>query len=83
MSDMNLPAAVGATPSKNLPDDVKAVQSLLLKVTPPLAVRPGISGILDQATLRAISEFQRRFMDFPDGRVEPDKRTLWHAVAFE
>ncbi len=78
MNTISLKAPVGAPPSKNLPDDVKAVQALLLKVSPPLAARPVVNGVVDHATARAISEFQRRFMNTPDGRVDPDKRTLWH-----
>lgn len=78
MNTISLKAPVGAPPSKNLPDDVKAVQALLLKVSPPLAARPVVNGVVDHATARAISEFQRRFMNTPDGRVDLDKRTLWH-----
>jgi hypothetical protein len=57
---------------------VKAVQVLLSKVTPPLSTRLAANGIMDHLTLRAIREFQSRFMSFPDQRVDTDNRTLWH-----
>jgi hypothetical protein len=37
-----------------------------------------VTGSVDDVTIRAIREFQTRFMAKPDGRVDPDGRTLWH-----
>jgi hypothetical protein len=71
-------AAVGAPPATNRPDDVRVVQDLLSRVEPALTSRPPVTGNLDQVTLDAIREFQRRFMDRPDGRVDPNGRTLMH-----
>jgi hypothetical protein len=78
VSTISLKGAVGASPAQNFPDDVKAVQALLSKVTPPLSTRVTVNGIPDQATMKAIREFQSRFMRFPDQRVDTDNRTLWH-----
>jgi hypothetical protein len=72
-------ASVG-TGGDNRPDDVKAVQTLLnlniarLAPLPPLDV----DGECDAATVQAITEFQRKVLGAaqPDGRVDPDGRTL-------
>lgn len=64
----------------NRSGDVKTVQGLLNqnigKLVPFLPLPT--SGICDQATVRLIEEFQRRAMSipFPDGRVDPNGRTL-------
>lgn len=77
MAEETIQAAVGAGGS-NRPDDVKTVQRLLGKVTPPLTNRPAETGTADAKTLAAIREFQLRFTGSPDSRVDPDGRTLWH-----
>jgi hypothetical protein len=64
----------------NRPGDVKIIQTLLnlniarLAPLPPLTV----SGECDPATVAAITDFQRKIMgaNQPDGRVDPDGRTL-------
>ncbi len=78
MNTIALKGAVGAPPAQNFPDDVKAVQVLLSKVTPPLSTHVAVNGTMDQATVKAIREFQSRFMSYPDQRVDTDNRTLWH-----
>lgn len=78
MAELTISAAVGAPPAVNREADVRTVQNLLQRVTPPLAARVSVTGVIDQITLRAIREFQQRFMSNPDGRVDPDGRTLWH-----
>jgi Putative peptidoglycan binding domain len=78
MAEVPISGPVGAPPAKNVPADVRTVQTLLANVKPPLAVRVTISGGIDAVTIQAIREFQRRFMSFPDGRVDPDGRTIWH-----
>src|SRR4051812_37323605 len=78
MAEVPISGTVGVVPSKNLPDDVRTVQTLLGKVTPPLAARVTVNGKADPTTIQAIREFQRRFMSAPDGRVDPDGRTIWH-----
>jgi hypothetical protein len=78
MAETPIKNAVGAPPAKNDPDDVRTVQTLLGKVKPPLSVTVSVTGTADKATLSAIREFQKRFMSFPDGRVDPDGRTIWH-----
>jgi hypothetical protein len=78
MAEVPISGPVGAPPAKNLPADVSTVQTLLANVKPPLAARVTISGGIDAVTIQAIREFQRRFMSFPDGRVDPDGRTIWH-----
>src|SRR5689334_16473990 len=78
MSELSLSASVGAPPAPNKPDDVRTVQGLLQKITPPLAMKVAVTGKADLATLQAIREFQKRFFDHPDGRVDPDGRTLMH-----
>jgi hypothetical protein len=78
MAELAISAGVGAPPSPNRVADVRIVQGLLLNVAPPLVVRANVTGQADPATLNAIVEFQRRFMQQPDGRVEPDGRTLLH-----
>jgi len=58
----------------NLRADTRNVQRLLNAVFPatPLSV-DGVSG---PRTIRRIERFQKRFMKRPDGRVDPDSRTL-------
>jgi hypothetical protein len=78
VAETPISAAVGPHPSPNRPKDVKFVQTLLGKVTPPLSIRVNVTGTMDNKTLSAIREFQSRFMKSPDLRVDPDGRTLWH-----
>jgi hypothetical protein len=78
MADASITAAVGAHPAPNSPADVKIVQNLLGKVTPPLTMRVEETGTADTHTLHAIREFQSRFMSKPDSRVDPGGRTIWH-----
>ena len=78
MPEIPIKSAVGAPPAKNDPDDVRIVQTLLGKVKPPLSKTVAVTGKMDPATLAAIREFQKRFMSFPDSRVDPDGRTIWH-----
>ena len=78
MAELAITAAVGAPPAPNRAADVKIVQNLLTTVTPPLTARADSTGSMDSKTLSAIKEFQSRFMKKPDGRVDPDGRTLWH-----
>ncbi|HEX8199220.1 MAG TPA: peptidoglycan-binding protein [Isosphaeraceae bacterium] len=58
----------------NDPEDVGKVQSLLnaAGANPPLAVDRKVG----PKTLRAINEFQAKFLREPDGRVDPGGRTL-------
>lgn len=78
MASLSITAPVGAPPARNARADVMAVQRLLAKVTPALSMRIDENGLADGKTLRAIREFQSRFMSVPDSRVDPDGRTLWH-----
>jgi hypothetical protein len=78
MAAITLSGAVGAPPATNATDDVRKVQTLLNAVQPPLSKPVTVTGSIDQATITAIREFQRRFMSNPDGRVDPDNRTLLH-----
>ena len=78
MAELTITAAVGATPAANNSADVQIVQQLLRGVQPPLSIAVPVTGSIDTATIQAIREFQRRFMSNPDGRVDPDGRTLYH-----
>jgi hypothetical protein len=78
MADLTLSAAVGSHHSSNLPADVKTVQTLLQTMKPPLTHKVSVTGTMDPETRHAIVELQRRFMRVPDGRVDPDGRTLMH-----
>jgi hypothetical protein len=76
MVESRISRSVGAPPAPNLPSDVRAVQSLLRSVQPPLLVSVSITGTMDSNTLGAITEYQRRFMTRPDGRIDPNGVTL-------
>ena len=78
MTEIPISASVGAPPAPNKPDDVRIVQRLLAQVKPPVSVSVSETGTVDKNTLSAIREFQARFMSFPDSRVDPDGRTIWH-----
>src|SRR4051794_25659582 len=49
-----------------------------IKSPPPLITKVAVTGKADHLTLQAIREFQKRFMEHPDGRVDPSGRTLLH-----
>jgi hypothetical protein len=67
-----LGASVGAG-GVNRNDDVRLVQSLLAAK----GFDPGpLDGSAGPATVDAIRAFQRRFVTFPDGRVDPSGRTF-------
>lgn len=72
-------ASVG-TGAVNRPDDVKTVQTLLNLNIGRLAPLPpvDVTGECGPATVQAITEFQRKVVGAaqPDGRVDPDGRTL-------
>lgn len=78
MAERTLNGSVGASPAANHPDDVRTVQELLGGVDPPLSIRVAVTGTADGNTVAAIREFQRRYMANPDGRVDPDGRSLMH-----
>jgi hypothetical protein len=78
MAELTISASVGASPAPNVADDVRTVQTLLQNVQPALTRAVTVSGSADADTIQAIREFQRRFMANPDGRVDPDGRTLYH-----
>lgn len=58
----------------NKKPDVKKIQAALNIVYPSLAL--AIDGICGPKTIRRIEKFQRRFMQKPDGRIDPGGRTL-------
>ena len=67
-----LEGSVGSR-GRNLPDDVRLVQTLLRDQ----GVDPGpIDGVIGRKTIAAIREFQRAFMRRADGRVDPNGRTF-------
>ena len=76
MADAKITATVGAPPAPNNQPDVRIVQNLLGKVAPPSSIRVHETGTIDANTLKAIREFQSRFMTHPDSRVDPGRRTL-------
>lgn len=68
----NISAPVG-TSGQNRRSDVEIIQRLLMRN----GVNPGrIDGICGQNTIRAIIDFQSRFLSRPDGRVDPNGKTL-------
>lgn len=76
MAEQHLRQAVGAPPATNASADVRIVQTLLRTVRPPLFAPLAVTGRADANTLNAIREYQRRFMSRPDGRIDPNGRTL-------
>ncbi len=61
---------------QNRPEDVQVVQALL-KAS---GLDPGsIDGLCGPATIAALRQFQGRFLQAPDGRVDPNGRT-WHEL---
>ena len=59
-------------------EDVRVVQELLNKHTPPRMQPLTVDGIVGPKTIAAIEDFQRRVLSMihPDGRVDPDGPTL-------
>ena len=78
MAEQTLLATVGAPPAPNFTEDVLVVQTLLTQVDPPLKTKVAVTGKIDDATVAAIREFQKRFMSNTDGWVDPNGRTLMH-----
>lgn len=78
VAEISLGGSVGAPPSGNAAADVRKVQQALLAVDPPLAAQVTVNGVCDAVTVKAIREFQARFMTSPDGCVDPGGRTLMH-----
>jgi hypothetical protein len=76
MAEQKIVRSVGVPPASNLPQDVRKVQLLLRNVRPPLFMPVLPSGSMDRNTLSAITEYQRRFMKKPDGRIDPEGTTL-------
>src|ERR1700730_18758004 len=78
MAEVTISATGGAPGATSRADDVRVVQRLLQNVWPPIATPLLVTGVPNAQTVDAIREFQSRFMRHPDGRVEPDGRTLMH-----
>ena len=76
MAESKIIKSVGAPPASNLPQDVRTVQKLFQNVRPLLFVPVPLTGSMDNNTRSAISEYQKRFMAKPDGRIDPDGATL-------
>ncbi len=70
-------ASVGAT-GRNLRDDVRTIQSQLNALMPPGRTRLMVDGKCGPLTTDTIRSFQKVVcgMQWPDGRVDPDKRTI-------
>lgn len=65
----------------NRPDDVRVVQTLLNRHIQPPRRPLTVDGVISPNTITAIEAFQRQLLDTlhltrPDGRVDPDGRTL-------
>lgn len=58
----------------NIPEDVKTVQDLLNRVTPPAGLK--VDGFIGPLTIGAIRRFQTAQLGFNDGRVDPHGPTL-------
>ena len=58
----------------NRRSDVRKIQRSLNLIYPSLALV--IDGLCGSKTIRRIEKFQRRFMNNPDGRIDPNGRTL-------
>jgi hypothetical protein len=76
MAERKIIKSVGAPPASNLFQDVRTIQTLLQSVRPPLFAHVAINGKIDKNTLSAITEYQKRFMAKPDGRIDPGGATL-------
>ena len=67
---------------RNLPDDVKAIQSALNEedeVDGGPSVPLDVDGLVGPFTIAAIEKYQRRQLGWADGRVDPDGPTI-HAL---
>lgn len=70
-------ASVGAS-GRNLSGDVRLIQRLLIRA----GINSGpVDGICGTKTKGGITEYQRRFLPRPDGRVDPGGQTLWRLDA--
>ena len=72
-----LTASVGRA-GINHPNDVRTIQALLNKNRPLGQSLIAVNGLMNAETIAAIEEFQKRVvkLDTPDGRVDPDGKTL-------
>lgn len=70
---INITSSVGKGGTNNK-TDVKKVQNALNVVYPSLALVT--DGICGSKTIRRIERFQRRFLNNPDGRIDPNGRTI-------
>lgn len=71
--DVTIKGSVGAN-GKNGRADTRKVQKLLNAIFPSTLL--SVDGDCGSKTVRRIERFQRRFTTKPDGRVDPDGRTL-------
>ncbi len=71
--DVTIKGSVGAN-GKNGRADTRNVQKLLNAIFPSTLL--SVDGNCGSKTVRRIERFQRRFTTKPDGRVDPDGRTL-------
>ena len=71
--DVTIKSSVGAN-GKNGRADTRKVQKLLNAIFPSTLL--SVDGDCGSKTVRRIERFQRRFTTKPDGRVDPDGRTL-------
>src|SRR5215475_11725970 len=76
-SEERLSGSVGKN-GVNQKADVLLVQQLINDHLPVGLAPLLLNGVCDDATIAAITEFQRRILhfNFPDGRVDPDGRTF-------
>ncbi len=71
--DVTIKGSVGAN-GKNGRADTRKVQKLLNAIFPSTLL--SVDGDCGSKTVKRIERFQRRFTTKPDGRVDPDGRTL-------
>jgi hypothetical protein len=64
---------------KNRRSDTRKIQKLLNAVFPSAVLL--VDGICDRKTIIKIERLQRRFMNMPDGQVDPGRRTLRRLIA--
>lgn len=75
---VSISASVGKG-GRNRAADVRKIQTLLNQVRPRSPLR--VDGIAGSRTIGRIERFQARFMQRPDGRVDPGGRTLRKLLA--
>jgi hypothetical protein len=77
MENVNITAAVGRG-GRNLPDDVRKIQTLLNENLPVPLLPLVVDGECGPGTITAIEEFQRRALNMsrPDGKVDPQGATM-------